>query len=254
MDFFITVYMDQSDVTDWIRSVEISQLDAINRRFLLKFNAWHSFDPTNRWDIFGSYDSANPRDEILIRKGVVPSDRPRRVLVSGGRLPQVPTITAEGFEYVWLAKRRGPRETIIMVPGWGNVVEDVTRAIDESQEEVATYRVWTGCSTLRQAVFKLARAAGVRVAIQIPDYPMVPYAVPKENSYWKEIERLTDPYAPHRYYVRSTNTLVIADKQDQIMGAANKMTIPGDIVESLQAIPRTTKRVRRIIASRPPWR
>jgi hypothetical protein len=253
-DFVVTVYMDKSDVTDWIRSVEISQMDSINRRFVLYFNAWHSFDESNRWDIFGSYDTANPRDEILIRNGIVPTDRPRRVLVSGGARPQMPTIVAEGYEYVWLVKRRGPKETIIAVPGWGNVVEDVTKAIEEAREEVGAYRVWTGCSTLHRMVYKLARAAGVRVSIKIPDYPMVPYVVPKELSYWKEIERLTDPYAPHRYYARSTNTLVIADKQAQIMGAGNKMTIPADIVESLQAIPRTTKRVRRVIASRPPWR
>ena len=134
------------------------------------------------------------------------------------------------------------------------MIEDVTKAIEEAGEEVGAYRVWTGCYSLHRMIYKLARAAGVRVSVKIPDYPMVAYAVPKDLSYWKEIERLTDPYAPHRYYVRSTNTLVIADKQDQIMGAANKMTISDDIVESLRAIPRTTKRVRRVIASRPPWR
>ena len=54
-EFFITVYMDKSDVTKWVRSVEVTQMDSINRRFILKFNAWHSFTSTNRWDTFGSY-------------------------------------------------------------------------------------------------------------------------------------------------------------------------------------------------------
>lgn len=253
-EFVITVYMDQSDVTKWIRSVDITQLDSVNRRFVLRFNAWNSFDSTNRWDIFGSYDPSNPRDEVLIRNGIIPTDRPRMVAVAGGDEPAMPTITAEGFEWVWLAKRKGPRETIIMVPSHGNVIEDVTKAIEEAQREVGTYRVWTGCTTLHTAIHKLARAAGVNVSVRIPNYDLVPYVVPMENSYWQEIERLTDPYVPHRYYARPTNTLVIADKQDQIMGAGNKMILSGDVIQSLQARPKTTKRVRRVIASVPPWR
>ena len=167
-EFFITVYMDKSDVTKWVRSVEVTQMDSINRRFILKFNAWHSFTSTNRWDIFGSYSSSNPRQEILIRNGIVPADRPRVVTVAGGATPQMPTIVAEGYEYVWLAKRRGPRDTIIMVPSTGDTYDDVRQAIEEAREEVGTYRVWTGCSTLHEAVKKLARAAGLNVSIRIP--------------------------------------------------------------------------------------
>ena len=85
------------------------------------------------------------------------------------------------------------------------------------------------------------------MTITIPDYPLKPYVVPKENSYWQEIMRLTDPYAPHRYYVRSLNRLVIADTQDKIMGAGNKLVIPGDIVDNLAATPVFTKRIRRVI-------
>ena len=82
---------------------------------------------------------------------------------------------------------------------------------------------------------------------QAPDYPLKPYVVPKENSYWQEIMRLTDPFAPHRYYIRSQNKLVIADKQDEIMGAHNKLVIPGEVVDRLNATPVITKRVRRVI-------
>jgi hypothetical protein len=254
MDLVITVYMDNSDVTKWVRSVEVTQMDSINRKFVLKFNAWSSFGSTNRWDIFGSVNSSNPRAEVLIRNGIIPSDRPRSVSVSGGTNPQVPTITATGYEYVWLAKRRGPRDTIIMVPSFSNVSDDVRRAIEESREEVGTYRVWTGCNTLHEAVKKLGRAAGLNVSVRIPDYPMVPYVVPKKHSFWREITNLTDPYVPHKYYVRSTNTLVVADKQDAIMGAGNKLILTGDVIDRFSASPTNTKRVRRVIASRPPWR
>ena len=253
MEFGIRVYMDKSDVTNWIRSVTVTQMNSVDRKFVLVFNAWHSFGPSNRWDIFGSYDPANPRQEILIRNGIIPEDRPKTVSVAGVTTPQVPTITAEGYEYVWLAKRKGPRDTIIMVPAWGNVIEDVTKAIEQADAEVGTYRVWPGCYSLHRAVYKLARAAGLRVSIRIPDYDMVPYVVPLKNSYWREIMRLTDPYAPHRYYVRSTNTLVIADKRDAIMGAGNKLTIPGDAINHLVARPTKRRRLRRVIASSPPW-
>ena len=141
-----------------------------------------------------------------------------------------------------------------MVPSTGDTYDDVRQAIEEAREEVGTYRVWTGCSTLHEAVKKLARAAGLNVSIRIPNYPMVPYAVPKSNSYWREITNLTDPYVPHKYYVRSTNTLVIADKQDAIMGAGNKLTLTADVIDRMTARPTKMRRVRRVIASTPPWR
>lgn len=244
MDFRITVYMDRRDVTPWIRSVEFNQNDAVSRHFRLEFNTWHEFDESNRWDIFGTYDPAEPRQELLIRSGIIPNDRKIAVNVTKGRVPKV---TAEGYEQIWLAKRRGPTKTIIFAPGWSKVNEQVAQAIEDYGKEVGGYRVWNGTPTMHRCVFKLARAAGIRVSLTIPDYPIKSFVVPKENSYWQEIMRLTDPYAPHRYYVRSQNKLVIADKQDEIMGAHNKLIIPASIVDKLNATPVITKRVRRVI-------
>jgi hypothetical protein len=244
MDFVVIVYMDQRDVTPWVRSVSINQNDAVSRHFVLEFNTWHNFDESSRWDIFGSYDPAYPRQEILIRSGIIPNDRKRAVNVSAGA---VPTVTAEGYEKIWLAKRRGPTKTIIFVPGWGKVNEQVVTAIEAYGKEVGLYRVWHGTPTMHSAVQKLARAAGIRVSLTIPDYPIKAFVVPKESSYWQEIMRLTDPYAPHRYYLRAQNRLVIADKQDEIMGAHNKLIIPAGIVDKLNATPVITKRVRRVI-------
>lgn len=244
LDFRCTVYMDTRDVSSWVRSVEINQQDAVSRHFRIEFNTWQEFDVTNRWDIFGSYDPTEPRQEVMIRNGIIPNDRRRAVNVTQG---VVPKVIAEGFEYVWLAKRRGPTKTIIMVPSWHRVAEDVAKAIEEHNDDVGLYRVWNGTYSMHRAVYKLARAAGVRVAITTPDYPLKPYVVPKENSYWQEIMRLTDPFAPHRYYIRSQNKLVIADKQDEIMGAHNKLVIPGEVVDRLNATPVITKRVRRVI-------
>ena len=229
LDFACTVYMDRRDVTPWIRKVSINQQDAVSRHFVLEFNTWQEFDQSNRWDIFGTYD---------------PTDRRRAVNVTAGK---VPNVKAEGFEQIWLAKRRGPTKTIIMVPAWSRVNDEVQKAIEEYKGEVAGYRVWNGTYSMHRAVYKLARAARINVTITTPDYPLKPYVVPKENSYWQEIMRLTDPYAPHRYYVRSLNRLVIADIQDKIMGAGNKIILDGDIVDKLNATPVITKRVRRVI-------
>jgi hypothetical protein len=244
MDFRVTVYMDRRDVTPWVRSVSINQNDAVSRHFTIQFNTWHEFNESNRWDIFGSYDPATPRQELLIRSGIIPNDRKRAVNVTMGK---VPTVVAEGYEQIWLAKRRGPTKTIIFVPGWGKVNEQVAQAIEDYKGEVGLYRVWNGTPTMHRAVQKLAQAAGIRVSLTIPDYPIKAFVVPKENSYWQEIMRLTDPYAPHRYYLRSQNRLVIADKQDEIMGAHNKLIIPAGIVDKLNATPVITKRVRRVI-------
>lgn len=244
LDFACTVYMDQRDVTPWIRAVSINQQDAVSRHFTLDFNTWQEFDESNRWDIFGTYDPTEPRQELLIRSGVIPNDRKRAVNVTKGK---VPNVRAEGFEQIWLAKRRGPTKTIIMVPAWSRVNDEVQKAIEEYDGEVAMYRVWNGTYSMHRAVYKLARAARINVTITTPDYPLKPYVVPKENSYWQEIMRLTDPYAPHRYYVRSLNRLVIADTQDKIMGAGNKIVLSGDIIDKMNATPVITKRVRRVI-------
>ena len=222
----------------------INQQDAVSRHFALEFNTWHEFDETNRWDIFGTYDPAEPRQEILIRQGIIPNDRKRAVNVTKG---QVPKVTAEGYESVWLAKRRGPTKTIIFVPIWHRYAEDVAKAIEEFKGDVGLYRVWNGTPTMHRCVYKLARAAGVKVTITTPDYPIKAYVVDPQSSYWQEIMRLTNPFAPHRYYLRNQNRLVIADKQDKIMGAQNKLVIPGDIVDKLSATPVITKRVRRIL-------
>ena len=103
MSYAPTIYMDKRDVTPWILSVAVEQIDSIHRKFTLTFGGWHTFDESNRWDIFESYDPTNPRAECLIRNGVIPADRQRIVRVEKN---DVPKITAEGYEYVWLAKRR----------------------------------------------------------------------------------------------------------------------------------------------------
>ena len=256
MAYGITVYMDQRDVTGWITNIEIEQVDSIHRKFRLTFAGWHSFDESNRWDIFESYDhESNPRAESVIRKGIIPADRQRIVRVRKG---EVPTITAEGYEYIWLAKRRAPAETIIMVPSTRNIDRDVGLAIAnyKGQTEIGTYRVWAGVRSLHVAIKRLMQAARIRVQVRIPNYAMMPYVLDPTLSYWKAVERLTDPFAPVRYFIRSSNTLMIADPTATLMGAGSILNLPadGDAVNILDVQPQRLRRIRRVLMRKTTWR
>ena len=251
VNFVCTVLMDGRDVTQWVKNVRVSQEDSINRRFTITFSSWDQFDERNRFDIFGSYNPANPYAEIMIRNGVIPTDRYRTVRLGPG---QVPHIVGEGYDYVWLMKRTAPTKTIIMVPSRRNYQDNIQLAIDNYGKPIGRYQVWTGINTLHKAIAKLANAGRVRVSIQIPNYEMAPFVVDPNLSYWGAIEQLAEIYAPHIYYVRATNRLVIADRSSEIMGASNVFNISADIVGDLEATPVLFKRVRRVIVRIPPWR
>jgi len=252
VQYMLTVYMDKRDVTKWITSVEISQDNSIHRKFRLTFAGWHTFDESNRWDIYETYDPSNPRAEIVIRNGVIPEDRKRMVHVVAG---EVPTIIAEGYEYVWLAKRRAPPETIIFVPSTRNVEQDVGLAIanHKGNTEIGVYRVWAGVRDLHTAIRRLMAAARVRVQIRIPNYTMNAYVVDPTFSYWKAVEMLTDPFAPVRYYIRSTNTLVIADPTQTWMNSGSILNLPENAVRVLDVQPQRLRRIRRVMMRKTQW-
>lgn len=244
MEFALTVFMDRRDVTPWITSCKVEIADSAHRSFELRFSAWHSFDSTNRWDIYGTFDSSEPRQEALILQGIIPPDRQRIVRVGKG---QVPYLVAQGYDWVWMAKRKAATETIIMVPGYTNVENDVRGAIDAYSGTVGEYRVWRGVATLHTAITRLGKAAGIRTSVRIPDYSFSPWVVPPELSYWKAIEKLTDPYAPVRYFARWTNTLVIQDPAMPIMGAGNKLTIGAEGIAAMDVQPLGRISTRRVL-------
>lgn len=251
MEYSLKIYMDKRDVTSWITACEIEQVDSIHRKFKLTFAGWHSFDESNRWDIFESYDPTNPRAEVVIRNGVIPADRQRLVKVEKG---MVPTITAEGYEYIWLAKRRAPQETIVLVPSTRNIEQDVQLAIKNySGGEIGTYRVWPGVRSLHTAVKRLMQAARIRVQVRIPNYEMAPYVIDPSLSYWKAVEKLTDPFAPVRYYIRSTNRIVIADPTQTFMGAGTTLHLPNTGVNVIDVQPQRLRRIRRVLMRKTRW-
>lgn len=251
VNFVCTVLMDGRDITPWVRNVSVSQEDSVTRKFSLTFSSWEQFDETSRFDIFGSYVPSNPYAEIMIRNGIIPIDRYRTVRLGPG---QVPHVVGEGYDYVWLLKRKAPRKTVIMVPSHSNYRDNIQQAITNFDRPIGQYQVWTGISTLHTAISKLARAGGVRVSVNIPNYDMAAHVIDPQYSYWQAIEDLAEPFAPHIYYVRATNTLVISDRSSEVMGASNLLTLSSKIVGDLEARPVTYRRVRRIIVRIPQWR
>jgi len=251
MEYGVRVFMDKRDVTPWVREVQWKQADSITRKFQIVFNGWHAFSEANRWDIFESADpTGSPRAEVVIRNGIVPNDAQRTIRVGDA----VPSISADGYEYVYLTMRRAPSETVILVPSRRNYSSDVEQAKKNAGGFIGSYRVWPGCSSLHTGVRRLAAAARVRVRLSIPNYDLAPKAIDPKLSYWKAIEELTDPYAPVRYYVRSTNTLVIADPMLPIMGAGSTLTIPSTLIKSMEVRPQRLRRVRRLLMRVPTWR
>ncbi len=252
MEYGLTVHMDKRDVTPWITEVEIEQIDSIHRKFQLTFAGWHSFTEANRWDIFESYDPVTtPRAECVIRNGIIPADRQRVVHISP---ESVPTIVAEGYEYIWLAKRRAPPETVILVPSTRNVDQDARLAIMNYRGgEIGTYRVWAGVRDLHTAIKRLMSAARIRVQVRIPNYELSAYVVDPTFSYWKAVEKLTDPFAPVRYYIRSTNTIVIADPTATMMGSGTTLNLPEEAVRVLDVQPQKLRRIRRVLMRKTRW-
>jgi hypothetical protein len=96
-------------------------------------------------------------------------------------------------------------------------------------------------------------AARVRVQVRIPDYEMLPYVIDPTFSYWKAVEMLTDPFAPVRYYIRSTNTLVIADPTQTWMGSGSVLNLPEDAVRVLDVQPQRLRRIRRVLMRKTRW-
>ena len=250
-EFNVTVYMDQRDVTPWVKSVEVDQDDSMTRKFTIEFTAWHSFDENSRWDIFGSYDAANPRQEILIRAGVL--DPANRKMVNLSRTT-APRITARGYEWVWLAQRKRPTETIVLAPGHGNLEAAVQIAIQNYKEPIGQYKVWYGIDSNREAVTKLMQAVGITASCRFPYHTISPFVMPPDKSYYRMAADIAGAYAALPNYIRSTNTIVFSDQRDVAMGAANDMTIPDELVNSISARPRFRSRPTRLIVRFPPWR
>lgn len=252
----MTVEMDNRDITPYLRRVKIELLEDGFRAFELRFTGWHNFTTDNTFDIYETYDGAEPYQFCTIRQGRLSPDSSRMISVDPNAPPY---IVANGRESVWFARRKRPRDTVVLVPNTQDVQTAVDTALADYRHKnpgrpVGTVRVWRGVNTLERAVQKLMRAAGMNVSYRIPDHPMVPYVLDPTISYWTAVERLTNPWAPVRYYQRWTNTWVIQDATMPLMGDGPPLNIPASDVRNVKAIPRVRSMPSRILLRMAPWR
>ena len=172
MNYGMRVEMDGHDLTGWLRGIQIELLEDGFRAFELRFSAMHSFDSTNSWDIYESFDQvADPYQSVTIRNGKLLKDAERLITVDKVRPPY---LVANGRESGWFARRKRPTETIVLVPNSTTVNDDVTTALADYAHKnpgrpIGQIRVWRGVNTIGRAVEQLIRASGMNCSYRLPD-------------------------------------------------------------------------------------
>lgn len=248
----VTVYMGQRDITKWCRSVTWSQPDQyLEQTWSVTTHAWHLFDPAARYDIYASYDPDNPRDTCVIRQGYVVQDQRQRVNVTRG---EQPLVTVDGKSYSSISFRRCPQETIVMLPcPDGDARYSLAqRVLKQYDGPVGRLRVWSNCWDLHRDVVYLAHAASFSAIYHGPNIPMQPVVVPPQLTYWEAILQLIEPFALEVYYTEWFNTLWFIDPVSRRYGLQS-ISIPGSLIEQIDAVPVLRRRPRRVIVRVPAW-
>jgi len=240
VSFLVT--MGDRDITDYVESCYIKQgTDILFREFTITFRAWHNIQSDETWNIWASYDPAAPKAELLIRNGIVPPDRqPNFVLAQG----QAPLVTLNGYDYVWLAQRRCPRQTLV----FAHTIGGVNRVVSDYDKPLGKYRAITGRSTLNQMLEYLGALAGINVKCKLPVRAISPMVIEPTMSYWRAMMELARPWAPYIYYMNNDNTLVFEDPasaQSTVSGPV--LNLHKDMIKRTQGIPSYTKTINRVI-------
>lgn len=247
MDLTLTVHMNGRNVTPWLLEASVEQARrTLYRSAELLFAGWSAINETATWNVYASHDPANPYAETLLAGGVTPPDRVRRLRVAHGEPPRV-AVTV--YDRVWLGQRRGPSETLVLVPDRGGA--SAAAALAEHSGPVGAYKVVTRVRTLHDAVRRLAALAGFRVRLQLPNPPLRAVVVDPTASYWETIVELLTPWAPRTRYDRHNNTLVFSDPLGTAYGTGRRLTLPADAVHSVTGWPVRLRRARRVLVRVP---
>jgi len=253
VDFRFAVYMNKRDLSPWVKSVSVEvSPDVVETKATVDFTGWSDVVAGATWDVFGSYSpTAVPRAEPLITDGVVPQDRTERVQIRKG---SAPTFRVVVYSRAWEVQRRRPRRTIVLVPAVGpDAIASARTALANYDGPVGSVSHWVGVRTMRAAVNKLARSAGVNADVRLPDYPLAPMVVGPHETYWSAIASLVNPFRPQVNFDESTNTLQITDPTGPLMGAESPIALPADILEDLSIRPSNRRRPARVIVVVPRW-
>ena len=251
MNVFATLYMDRRDVTPWVDSLTLIQAPhTLYLKLDVTFRGWFPPTPTtSRWDLYGSYNTAVPRSELLFRGGIIPPDQPSTVTLDG----DVPAIDVQIFDWAYYAQRLSPRRTIVLAP-------DRSAA----QRALAAYEGPVGATaivivpTMHAAVRALAAFAALNVELRIPDYPMAarvlaPTEGPREPSMsiWQHIDDLVASFGPRIFFRRDRDTVMITDRMSTELGVGQVLTFAGPAVKSFTIQPSYLRHVRRVLIEVP---
>jgi len=240
--FQLLIHMGDRDITPYVERAHIfHQRDTLFREFTLEFRAWHNFQIDEHFDIWGSYDSAEPKAELLIRNGIIPPDRQPEFTLQAGEAPK---YVVKGYDYVWLMQRRCPRQTLVYADTRGGA----RRAVEEYNGPIGAYRVITGRSSLRRVLYHLGGLGGVNVEVQLPRRALNPVVIPPTRSYWRAMLEIARPWAPYIYYAHSTNTLFFVDAHTANTGITSSVVeLTDEMVLSAQGLKSRRKTVNRVV-------
>lgn len=250
-----TVYMNQRDVTPWVRAIALSQQpNSYYRSAKVTFAGWNVLEDSALWDIFGTYDPANPRSEILLYHGGTPAEQPATVTVEPGVVPLV-EVTIN--DWAWFAQRITPADTLVIAPTLDQATMTVER--DSPGAQPTRYQVpvgswrWLKAGRFKEAVQALANLGGFNITVNTPDYRLQPYTVPPQKSIWQAIYDLAAPYAPEVLFRRTECRVILADQLQRFQGVGSRLELPVEAIEKLVATPKVVDYTRRVLLQVPPW-
>jgi len=238
--------MGGRDITDWTSEIHIEQGEnTLYGSFRVTLRGYHNLELGVPWDIYASYDGTVPRAELLMRAGVIPPDIQPDISIDG----DVPTITVQGYEAIWLMQRKRPRQTLVFARDPNNA----RRAVASYTDPIGVYTTVTmgPRMTLRGVVTTLAHMAGFRCEFRIEDLPLDPFVMPPDSSYWRQISDLVESQAPYIHFDSGTNTLMITDPVAAQCGVGSTMNLPEHLIKSLTDVPVRKRKANRVIVRIP---
>jgi len=237
----LLVTMGDSDVTKYVKSCYVKQgTNILFRQFTILFEAWNNIQPDEVWNIWASYDPTDPKAELLIRNGVIPPDQQPEFTIAAGESPR---IRVTGYDYVWLAQRRFPRQTLVLADTMGAA----NRAVADYDDIIGAYRVVTRRSSLRKALRYLGNQAGIRVDCRLPRRALSPIIINPTMSYWRAMLELARPWAPYIYYEATRNTVVFEDPLTAQVTTGSNLELHADTIKSMSGVHSITKNINRVI-------
>ncbi len=239
-----------SDVTGFVDDLEIgNDRRQLYRSARITFQGWFPTEPTVRWDIYGTTDSAAPFSSLLLRNGLTAPDQQADVTLDRGAV-QNTQITI--YDWAWIAQRISPASTVIAAPSSSKAIK-AAAAADRSAWPLGRWQ-YLSAQTMHDVVRGLAALAGFGVELYIPNYAIDAIVFDPREQVWPAIWRLVEPFRPEAYFRPERNSVVIATGVDQHLGVGGTLQLTDAAVIRAKISPQRFRHLRQVIVRTPPWR